>query len=596
MHRDGPIGDVQNGKVGRRESAQAGGPIKGRPDRELPTIGIVSPSYNQAQFVRRMLESVEMQSYPPAEHIILDGVSNDGTSDILKKYAKKHDWADLTIAKDNGQVDALNQGFARSTAEIVTWLNTDDIYRDPDVLRSIAEVFADKPDVDIVYARGRFVDPEGKFLRDVFINTKPEVLEREFTHSLGILQPALFFRREVFERFGPLSEEFSLAFDYEYWIRLARGGSRFHFVDKAIVDATLHENSITQGQRAAQYDHILGLVHWHYGFVPSRWLRRVAEQKIGGIHGIVNEGQDISPQKAKRIDTAVDKLNAKWNGSLDAYRRLLSRPTTGAGSSPIAETIEDLQRKSPMNTDKTIVTSFTSAYHQQGLNLIASLHRLSDGAFSQIIVYDIDFTPAQREALCDLDRVAVRDYPAETKGFFDGYMSPKNYAYKCAAIKAAGDLVRSGDRVLWVDAGVAVVHSLGEIFDSIADEGAFFVDHDDKSSWPIRNSGFTHPEAARRMNVTGNELLSPHICSCLLGYQKDGPAQQLIEDAYLYSQDPEIVAWIKHPEANDVLPLGEMPQSMSSVHKICGSSMRYIVVHRHWQSLRIRTVTPRSAA
>ena len=559
MHRDGWKGDVQMAKAGKERTARVQTPIKNQPKDGLPTIGIVSPSYNQAKFVGRMLESIETQSYLPAEHIILDGVSNDGTGKILKEFAKKHDWVDLTIAKDNGQVDALNQGFTRSTADIVTWLNTDDIYRDPDVLRGIAEVFAANPGVDIVYARGRFIDPEGEVLRDVFINAKAEDLEREFTHSLGILQPALFFRRDVFRRFGPLDNEFRLAFDYEYWIRLARGGAKFHFVDKVIVDATLHENSITQGQRAAQYDHILELVYHHYGFVPSRWLRRVAEQRVGGIHGIVQENQKISSQQNKQINAVIDKLHAEWNGSLDAYRRLLSRPTTGGGAVPIKETIEDLKTLSIVNTDKTIVTSFTSAYHQQGLNLIASLHRLGESEFSQIIVYDIDFTPAQREALCDLDRVAVRDYPAETKGFFGGYMSPKNYAYKCAAIKAAGDLVRDGDRVLWIDAGVAIVHSLDEIFESVTAEGAFFVDHDDKSNWPIRNAEFTHPEAVRRMDATGRELLSPHICSCLLGYQKNGPAQQLIEDAYVYSQDPEIVAWIKHPEASDILPLGEMP-------------------------------------
>jgi FkbM family methyltransferase len=529
------------------------------PDKELPTIGIVSPSYNQADFVKRMLESVEMQSYSPAEHVILDGVSSDGTGKILEQFAQKHDWVDLTIAKDNGQVDAINQGFSRSTADIVTWLNTDDIYRDPDVLRMIAETFAANPDVDIVYARGRFVDPDGELLRKVFINSSPDNLEQEFTHSVGILQPALFFRREVFERFGPLDEELSCAFDYEYWIRLARGGAKFHFVDKVIVDATLHENSKTQGQRATQYAHTLESVHRHYGFVPRRWLRRVAEHEVCGIDGIVQNKKDVPADQADKIDAAVDVLHSKWNGSIDAYRRLLSRPTTGGGSVPIAETIADLRRRSPMNTDKTIVTSFNSAYYQQGLNLIASLHRLAQDAFSQIIVYDVDFSAKEREALCELDRVAVRDYPAETKTFFDGYMAPKNYAYKCAAIKAAGDLVRDGDRVLWIDAGVVIVHSIEEIFDRIAIDGAFFVDHDDKPTWPIRNSGFTHPEAAIKMKATGNELLAPHLCSCLLGYTRGGKAQQLIEDAYVYSQDPEIVAWTKHPGQEAVLSVGDMP-------------------------------------
>ena len=521
----------------------------------LPSIAIISPSYNQAPFVRLMLESVAKQNYQPAEHIINDALSTDGAADILRDYADRTPIAKLRIQRDKGQIDAINQGLAAATADVLTWLNTDDFYTDPGALQTVAEIFAAEPETDVVYARGRFVNAEGKFLRDAYINRDPDALERELTHSLGILQPAAFFRRSVLERFGPLDEKYNLSFDYEYWIRLARMGARFRFLDRPIVDAVLHDASKTGGQRARQYDEILRAVHQHYGFVTLRWLRRAAECAVCGADGMINNASQASPADLKRIDDLVAQLQATWNATPAAHRRLLARPDIGPGSTPIAETLGDLHARALVKTDRTVVTSFTSAYFQQGLNLIASLHRLGPQACSLILVYDIDLTPEQRERLSGLDRVAVRSYPPETAAFFEGYMAPKNYAYKCAAIHAAGLLVQPGDRVLWIDAGVVAVRAIDEIFDIIARTGAFFVDHDDKPGWPFHNATFTHPEAARRLGATGRELLAPHLCSCLLGFAKDGPAQPLIDQAYALSQDPKIVAWPKHLDKDKARPL-----------------------------------------
>ena len=559
------------------------------PETDLPSIAIVSPSYNQAEFVERMLESVTNQSYAPTEHIVQDACSTDGTTDILRTYADKAEGVDLRIEKDNGQVDAINRGFTRAQADIVTWLNTDDVYSDPDALREVARVFAENPDVDVVYCRGRFVDPDGNPLRDAYINADPEALEREFTHSVGILQPALFFRKSVFERFGPLDKDLNFAFDYEYWIRLARGGAKFMFVDRTIVDATLHPNSKTQALRSKQYHESLVAVKRHYGFVPLRWLRRLAEFEVSGIDGIVRNKNDVPEADLPKIDERIGELQREWNGSLEAYRALLNRPSLGAGSVPIAETIEDLKRRRLIDTDRLVATSFTSAYFTQGLNLIASLHRLGEDACSLIVVYAIDLTPEQRERLAELDRVVVRDYPAQTERFFDGYMSPKNYAYKCAAIKAAGELAREGDRVLWIDAGVVVARPIEEVFEIIAREGAFFVDHDDKPGWPLLNATFTHAEAARRMEATGNELLAPHLCSCFLGYIRGGKAQELIDQAYVYSQDPEIVAWPKHLSDAEARPLAKMTATKKAQYRALLEKNR---LGKEIQGERVLGVTP----
>ncbi len=524
----------------------------------LPTIGIVSPSYNQSAFIGAMLNSIERQTLAPTEHIIQDGGSTDGTVDQLKAYAERHSGVSLHVEDDEGQVDAINRGFRRSTADIVTWLNTDDVYSDPDALRAVAEAFATEPELDVLYARGRFVGPDGTPMRDAFIHQSPATLERELTHSVGILQPALFYRRSVIDRFGQLDESLNFAFDYEYWIRLARRGARFGFLDRFLVDATLHENSKTQSMRGRQYEETIEAVHRHYGFVPVRWLNRLAELEALGIDGIVRTTLDVADSDRPKVDQRLGELQAKWNSSPEAHLQLLRRPAVGPGSGPITETLEDLRSRSMNQTPRLIVTAFDGAYFRQGLNLIASLHRHREDEFSTVVVYDLGLSASQRDRLNDLEGVAVRDFPEEVSEFFDGYMSPKNYSYKCAAIRAAGELVADGDVVLWIDAGVAVVRDVEEIFGIIERDGVFFVDHDDKPGWPFRNATFTHREAAVRMRATGRELLAPHLCSCLLGYVKNGPAQPLIETAYTYSQDPSIVSWSKHPGPDETRGMGAL--------------------------------------
>lgn len=517
-----------------------------RDDTKLPTIGIISPSFNQGAFIGAMLSSIESQTLQPAEHILLDPGSKDNSREQILAYAQRNKFAKAVLEPDKGQVDAINRGLKASTADVLTWLNTDDLYTDPDALRAVAEIFAAEPDVDVVYAGGRFVDPSGKKLRDAFINAKPELLELELTHSVGILQPALFFRRRVVDQHGLMDENRNFAFDYEYWIRLIKRGARFHHVDRQIVDATLHENSKTQGQRHRQYSESVSSVHEHYGFVPVKWLRRLAEFEICSIDGILLTTADVPTQAREQVQRRVGELQQQWNSSVESYRKLLCRPVSGPGSYAVSETIEDLRTRNMIPTDKLVVTSFDSAYFNQGLNLIASLHRLGESACSLIVVYDLGLTPAQREKLADLDRVAVRDYPVEVSKYFDGYMSAKNYSYKCAAIHAASRLVNDGDRVLWIDAGVSVFNDLEEVFELIKRDDAFFVNHDDKPGWPFLNATFTHPEAAKRMGCTGRELLSPHLCSCMLGFKKGSRAQKLVDDALVMSQDPKIVAWPKH--------------------------------------------------
>ena len=88
-------------------------------------ISIITPSYNQAEFIKRTIQSVLSQNYKNFEYIIVDGGSTDETLSILKKYGNKIRWIS---EKDNGQSDAINKGLKMATGKIVAYLNSDDTY------------------------------------------------------------------------------------------------------------------------------------------------------------------------------------------------------------------------------------------------------------------------------------------------------------------------------------------------------------------------------------------------------------------------------------------------------------------------------------
>src|SRR5919199_239465 len=107
----------------------------------LPSISVITPSYNQAQFIRQTVESVLTQNYPRLEYIVIDGLSTDNTLDVLKPYQTK---LRLISERDNGQTDAINKGLRMATGDIVCWLNSDDFFL-PNTLEIVGDFFLAHP-------------------------------------------------------------------------------------------------------------------------------------------------------------------------------------------------------------------------------------------------------------------------------------------------------------------------------------------------------------------------------------------------------------------------------------------------------------------
>ncbi len=209
----------------------------------LPRITLVSPSYNQAQFLQATLDSVVAQNYPNLEWIVMDGGSADGSVEILRRYEKHFSF--WTSERDAGQADALQRGFARATGEILSWLNSDDVLR-PNALRTVGEYFAAHPECDFLTGDGVFINAEGT--RELFyVRGAPysfaELLQ--YCNEKFLPQPSVFFSRASFERVGGLDVTLHYALDLDLWLRL-RAEFKLVYVPHCFSQMRVHAHAKTQ--------------------------------------------------------------------------------------------------------------------------------------------------------------------------------------------------------------------------------------------------------------------------------------------------------------------------------------------------------------
>jgi glycosyltransferase involved in cell wall biosynthesis len=188
-----------------------------------PRVSIVTPSYNQGNFLERTLLSVLFQNYENLEYIVVDGQSTDKSQEILAQYQPYIDR--VIIEPDDGQADALNKGFKLCTGEIIAYLNSDDCYVHAEVISQVVEQFLQHPEADVVYGQRYWVDAEGRLLRsDPY---RPFSAE-DFYLSDFIPQECSFWRRSAFEKIGSyVDSHYEFAMDYELFLRFLQQGATF---------------------------------------------------------------------------------------------------------------------------------------------------------------------------------------------------------------------------------------------------------------------------------------------------------------------------------------------------------------------------------
>ncbi|HLA87403.1 MAG TPA: glycosyltransferase family 2 protein [Anaerolineales bacterium] len=182
----------------------------------LPLVSIITPSFNQAQFLEQTIQSVLGQDYPQIEYIIVDGGSTDGSVDMIKKYEGRLAW--WISEQDQGQTDAINKGFAHSKGEVLAWINSDDTYN-PRAVGQAVKYLIENPDVAMVYADCNFINEAGQVIGK--FNSKQTDYRRLREGYVHIPQQTMFFRAKYWQELGPLDPSFYFAMDYDLWTRIA---------------------------------------------------------------------------------------------------------------------------------------------------------------------------------------------------------------------------------------------------------------------------------------------------------------------------------------------------------------------------------------
>jgi glycosyltransferase involved in cell wall biosynthesis len=183
----------------------------------FPLVSIITPSYNQAEFLEGTIRSVLDQDYQNLEYIIVDGGSDDGSLDIIQKYSDQLAW--WVSEPDQGQTDAINKGFAQAKGDILAWLNSDDTYLAGAVTEAV-DYLQSHPEVGMVYGDTNLIDEKGNVIGSFPARqTDNRRLMRGYVH---IPQPASFFRADLWKKVGPLDPSFFFAMDYDLWVRLSQ--------------------------------------------------------------------------------------------------------------------------------------------------------------------------------------------------------------------------------------------------------------------------------------------------------------------------------------------------------------------------------------
>lgn len=268
-------------------------------------ISVITPSFNQAQFLPFNLASVGSQRQVAVEHIVVDPGSTDGSTQI----ARQAPGVKLIAEPDRGQSDGICKGFARSAGDILVWLNSDDFYPDPDVLASVQQCFEANPDVDVVYGDVNFVGEGGEFLRKGFVNKNADQLLASFEYQVGIVQPGVFWRRRVFEEIGGPSEEFEYCMDYELWVRMAAKGYKWKYLPRVLAHHRWWGGMKTSSRRDLSLKEHFKVCDRYFGYVHWRWLDRYADYLRTRQDGVVNQAGTVpEEERLPWVRRAIDEV------------------------------------------------------------------------------------------------------------------------------------------------------------------------------------------------------------------------------------------------------------------------------------------------
>ena len=256
----------------------------------LPRVFVVTPSFNQGRFLRATIDSVLAQDYPALDYFVADGGSTDESIEILRSYGDRIAWKSES---DGGQAAAIHAAWRASDAEVVAWLNSDDVYL-PGAVPSGVRHLLDHPELGMVYGKAWYTDIEGRLTEPY--PTRPEFTRETFAGNCYICQPATFVRREVFEVVDLPDASLQFAMDYDLWIRLSEW-FEVGYLDEFLATSRMYDDNKTLGQRDGVYREIHEVVRKHFGRVDRDWRIGYLDHRVRKVVGKVARALPRSVQQ-----------------------------------------------------------------------------------------------------------------------------------------------------------------------------------------------------------------------------------------------------------------------------------------------------------
>jgi glycosyltransferase involved in cell wall biosynthesis len=291
-----------------------------------PRLTVVTPSLNQRAFIEDTIRSVLDQDYPCLEYIVVDGVSVDGSIDVIKKYRDR--LAHWTSEPDTGQAQAINKGLARASGEIIAYLNSDDMYL-PGALQAVADAFADNPSAQWLCAPCLARDElsgTNSILKPVVPCDPVDWLFKPSGHPYCFPQPGVFFRASLVRQMGFFREDMPYSFDYEYFQRILFAGHRPIELEAPLAVFRIHAASKTGTNAAGFATDDLAVAELYFERASSRQQQRLVNQRHRAMAWrLVDRCSDLALQHGPRV--ARREL---WRHALRDPRLFTYRPVLGA--------------------------------------------------------------------------------------------------------------------------------------------------------------------------------------------------------------------------------------------------------------------------
>lgn len=252
-----------------------------RPMPMTPQISIITPCLNQAPFVSQTLASVAAQNGVAHEHLIFDPGSFDGSRALIRAHAAAHANVRPFFEPTAGPADAINRGIARSQSKFIGWLGADDVYAADDVLARMSAALRERADIDVVYARSTFIGANGDALdRLAPFQAAPAHLGATMREGEAFVASAALCRRDLFERVGPLSDGAGLAYDYDFWLRVAASGAKFAPLDLTVVRKRVRLESASRLLGGARAMACARATRSCLGQASPNWIARAVDADI----------------------------------------------------------------------------------------------------------------------------------------------------------------------------------------------------------------------------------------------------------------------------------------------------------------------------